>query len=245
MNDKAVNFIAKYTFPSVTRYNRNRMHKKILIPILIAILFFVIFRTKDDTAMPTRESGISEQSASTTARIPEGWQTYRDDTRGFSISYPADFEVSPNGENSIMIVKKVSEPGQGPSNFLYISTIMEGDTSRDGEIYNFNKTHLDSLVGMKINEKKPLAGESAALQEYITYKRLPDTTISGNTAQAYENMKPWEFPQGTKEYRYIVDQEDRTYLIGGYISTTSHSNYTIAEDVYKQILNTIQLPVVR
>jgi hypothetical protein len=217
------------------------MTKLIILIIALLILgisaYFYISERKHE--IPQNASQKEELSKVT---IPDGWQTYKNDELKFAISYPPGFEATQNGKYSVMIVKKVTEPGQGPYNFVYISVVPEGAQNNDGEIYNFNKTHLDSLLSIKVNEKGTLKGEAPELAEYITFTRLPDTEISGNFAATFINDKPWEFTMGTGEYRYVIDQQNRTYLIGGYISTTSHNSYSIPQDLYEQILRTIQLP---
>lgn len=217
------------------------MNKKILIPLLIVLLIFVVIRNKVHAPTKEREMAITQESASHT-RTPEGWKSYTDGKTQFSISYPSEFEISGYGFNTQRLVKKVGSPGQGPTNFIYISAVLEGDQNLEGQIYNFNKTHLDSLVSMEVGDTKPVAGETKELEQYITFTRLRDTTIGGNTAMAFVNMKPWEFPYGTKEYRYLVHQKDRTYIIGGYITMQKTDAYSISEKMFQDILQTLVLP---
>jgi hypothetical protein len=76
----------------------------------------------------------------------------------------------------------------------------------------------------------------------FTYQRKPDTQINGYTAQAFENLQPWEFPLGTKEIRYYVSVSDCMYQIGGYVDTTkSDQPGSITEELYNEIVATIQL----
>ncbi|CAN5184517.1 hypothetical protein BH09PAT2_BH09PAT2_05390 [soil metagenome] len=215
---------------------------KVLIAILIVILFFIIFHNRRGKTEPERKTEISTQSVSTSANNPKEWQVYKDETLQLSLSFPANFKVMKYSANSIIVVKNVANARQSPSNFIYFSVINKADDNNQRRIYNYNKNHLDSLLSMKINDEKPLAGESAGLDPYITYSRLPDTTISGNTAKIYMNLKPLDFPAGTKEYRYIVDQPTMIYLIGGYIAAPTTDVYSIEEKLYQQIISTIWLP---
>ena len=217
------------------------MNKKILFPLLTVLLLFVIIRNKVHAPTKQREMAITQESASHT-RTPEGWKSYTNGKTQFSISYPSEFEISEYGLNTQRLVKKVDSPGQGPTNFIYISTVLEGDQDKDGQIYNFNKTHLNSLVAMKVGDTKPVAGEAKELEQYVTFTRLPDISIGGNTAMTFVNIKPWEFPDGTKEYRYLVHQKDRTYIIGGYITTKEIDTYSISEKALQRILQTLVLP---
>ncbi len=215
--------------------------KYVVLFILITLLLFKIFNSKRDDATPERKSGITQESASTSARIPEGWQSYQNNSWGLSMHYPPAFEIQQNGENSILVVKKVPVSTQEATNFIYISAIEEGASYDDGEIYNYNKAQLHTLTRMDINDEKPLAGDSAGIKEHTIYKRLPDTVISGKTAQFFVNMKPWGFPMGTHEYRNIVVLDDRTFLIGGYISTVGHNEYSISKELFEGITRTILL----
>lgn len=182
------------------------------------------------------------QSTADTFVTPSDWKTYSDQNLDFSISFPPEFETVPNGENSLLVVKKVDEKGAGPANFIYISVVPKGSQTQEGQIYNYNKDHIDSLMTMQVSEKKILGGEDIGLSKYITFKRHPDNLISGNYAKVFTNSNPWEFPAGTKEYRYIVAQENVTYLIGGYLTTTDDHSYSISEELFDQILSTVKLP---
>lgn len=218
------------------------MYRNIFLGSLLLIVVIGIVISQSEVTAPTRTPAITEESAATASQGPTDWQTYKDNSLGFSISYPPAFEVTQNGYHSIMLIKKVTEPGQGPANFIYISTILKEDENKEGEIYNYNKTHIDSLIQLQVNEEKPVAGEAAELEQYVTFKRLTDTTIDGQKAMLFVNMKPWEFPLGTKEYRNLVQQKDRSYWIGGYIATTRNDDDSISEALYQQILSSITLP---
>src|SRR5688572_16668 len=100
--------------------------QRIIIGILIFIvvgLGFYFFDNRGAENLTARPSSTS--SLQPAQVIPSGWQTHRDERLNFSVSYPPDFEISPNGDNSILVVKKVTEPGQGPANFVYISVVPE------------------------------------------------------------------------------------------------------------------------
>jgi len=176
------------------------------------------------------------------ASIPAGWTTYSSQRCEYSLSYPEDMQISPNGTASRTLSIKVADPETGARNFMYISTIdPETQNLEDGSIYNYNPSEADLLLSLP-------AGESQALQEnpqtsaWFTYTHLPDRSIGGNTAQAYENTQPWEFPPGTREIRYYLVQDGCTYQIGAYVDTTeSDQPGAITQALFEQIVDTIQV----
>jgi hypothetical protein len=80
------------------------------------------------------------------------------------------------------------------------------------------------------------------MADWFTYARLPDMMLSSQTAQAYENTQPWEFPLGTKEIRYYLQGKGCTYLIGGYMATVGSGRPgAIDEELFDQIIATFRL----
>ena len=94
---------------------------------------------------------------------------------------------------------------------------------------------------MQVGEIKALH-EFAGSTEAFTYTRLADTTISGQAAKTFENIRPWEFPEGTKEIRYYLQTDEYTYLFGAYVNTngSTHSD-AITEELFDQIVSTFRL----
>ena len=111
----------------------------------------------------------------------------------------------------------------------------------NNDVYNYDPAEADILQNMQVGESKSLR-EDLNVESGFTYQRQPDTMISDHTAQTYENVQPWEFPGGTKEIRYYLSLNGCTYLIGGYLDTTrSNQPGAIMEDLYHQIVATVQL----
>ena len=82
----------------------------------------------------------------------------------------------------------------------------------------------------------------ADMVPWFTHTRLPDTTLSNQTAQTYENTRPWEFPAGTKEIRYYLQANGCTYLIGGYMATVdSGEPRAISQELFDEIIATFQV----
>lgn len=169
------------------------------------------------------------------------WQTYTNSEFGYSLKVPEEFEITPNGVNGMMFVKKSQEPGQGPTNFIYVSVVTPDFRNAEGEIYNYNSKDFSALALTEVGGRKSLVeGATPDLSSYFTYTRLEDITIDGATASAYLNSSPWEFPMGTKEYRYVIDKGDNIYVIGGYTGASDTPSYLITDDLFQEIVNSFK-----
>jgi hypothetical protein len=174
--------------------------------------------------------------------IPAGWQT---DTPalgcGFTISHPAELQGSQEGTYSWLIQIPVSELDQAARNFIYV-TAVPGDFQGGTEgAYNYDPAEADLLLGLQVGEAKALR-DAADTAPWFTYTRMADVTLSGQAAQAYENLQPWEFPPGTKEIRYYLKANDCTYQIGGYLAAPGSDQLgAIPEDLFNQVVATFQM----
>jgi len=176
------------------------------------------------------------------ALIPAGWATHTSQRCEYAISYPTEMQVTDNGAYSRILGFKLANPEEGARNFVYLSLIDQESPSMGEEIiYNYDPAEAEILLNMQVGESKAVR-EVANVASGFTYQRKPDTPISGQTAQTYENLQPWEFPGGTKEIRYYLSLNGCTYLIGGYLDTTrSDQPGAITEELFNQIVTTIRL----
>jgi len=195
----------------------------------------------DPRAKPTEAPTAALPTVTAEASVPSGWETHSNPRFNYSLSYPPGMEGADSGDYSWTLGMKLANPDEGARNFVYLSVIPAGFQSSGGDIYNYNTAEADVLLNM-------LAGESKSLREGLdtvdgfTYTRKPDTILSGQAARQYENTKPWEFPEGTKEIRYYVQTEAYTYLLGGYIDTTgSNQPGAITEALFNQIAATFRV----
>jgi hypothetical protein len=180
-------------------------------------------------------------TATTGATVPSGWKTQTSQRFAYAISYPPDMDGTDNGDYSWTLGIKLANLDAGARNFIYVSAIPKGFQSGGGEIYNYNTPETEILLNLQVGESQSLR-EGLDTAQGFTYTRQPDTTISGHTAQTYENSQPWEFPQGTKEIRYYLQTDEYTYLIGGYMDTTgSNQPGAITEALFNQIVSTFRL----
>lgn len=179
--------------------------------------------------------------------LPAGWTTHTSQQCEYTIGHPSDMQVIEQTPYSDLLVFSLADPEQGARNFLYVSVIapqiqdMASQGAYDHSVYNYDPAATGLLLNMQVGESKPVH-EVAALADSFTYQRLPDTTLGGQAARTYENLQPWEFPLGTKEIRYYVSLEECIYLVGGYMDTAgSDQPGTLSEDLFHQIVDTIQL----
>lgn len=136
---------------------------------------------------------------------------------------------------------KLTNPDAGARNFIYVSAIPKDFQSDGGHIYNYNTPESKILLNMQVGENKSMR-QDVTTAKWFTYSRKPDTTIGGQVAKMYENTEPWEFPKGTKEIRYYLQADEFTYLIGGYMdSTSSKQPGVITEALFNQIVSTFRL----
>ena len=137
-----------------------------------------------------------------------------------------------------------TQPSGPATNFIYISVIPDGFQNEPGAIYNYDPAATETLRNMQVGESRPLYDDPnlANFASSFTYTRLPDRTVSNQTAQTYENTQPLEFPPGTKEVRYYLTANGCTYLVGGYIATVgSGQPGAIDEELFDQIIATFRL----
>jgi hypothetical protein len=176
------------------------------------------------------------------ATLPSGWESYESQAPcGYAVDHPSEMQGASQGTYSWILSVSSTEPSGPATNFVYVSVIPDGFQAGSGEIYNYNPAETQTLLNMQVGETKSLR-ENLNIPQGFNYTRLPDTTLSNQAAQTYENTQPWEFPMGTKEISYILRANGCTYLIGGYLDTTGSTQFeAINEERFDQIIATFRL----
>lgn len=184
----------------------------------------------------------SSSTATTIELLPAGWVTHTSQRCEYEISYPQEMEVTDNGTYSDTLQFELANPEEGARNFAYVTVIDQDIQSLDVEAaYNYDPEEAETLLNMQVGESVMLH-EDLNVERGFTYQRIPDTQISSQAAQTYENLEPWEFPPGTKEMRYYISLDGCTYQIGGYLDTEgSELPGAISEALFDQIVSTIKL----
>jgi hypothetical protein len=178
----------------------------------------------------------------TEATLPSGWEAYTSQGQcRYDISHPAGMQMTSQGTYS-GILSTAASTSDGPvPNFIYVSVIPDGFQGEAGEIYNHDPAATEILLNMQVGESKSVHDNLDVAQGF-TYTRLPDTTLSDQSAQAYENSQPWEFPAGTKEIRYYLKANGCTYLVGGYMDTLGSSQTGAMDaELFNQIMSTLRI----
>jgi hypothetical protein len=180
-------------------------------------------------------------------QVPAGWVTHTGELCEYAISYPPEMQVTDQNAYSQLISVPMAESDAGSSNFIYVSVIPPEISEKVAagtylaDVYNYDPAATDTLLGIQVGESKS-SHPAPAMESGFTYQRLPDATLGGVTAMAFENAQPWEFPVGTKEIRYHASVDGCTYLIGGYTDTAGAAlPGAISEDLFQQIMATVRL----
>jgi hypothetical protein len=177
--------------------------------------------------------------------LPSGWETYTNEGQcGYAISHPAGMEGTSQAMHSWTLTHIATEPSGPVPNLVYISVIPGDFQGGPGIIYNYDPAATERLLNMQVGESGSLYDDPnlANMAPWFTYIRLPDMTLSNQTAQTYENTQPWEFPLGTKEIRYYLQANGCTYLIGGYMATVgSGEPGAISQELFEEIIATFQV----
>jgi hypothetical protein len=176
------------------------------------------------------------------ATLPAGWETYMSQGQcGYTLSHPADMEGASQNEYSWILSSTTTDPNGPFPNFVFVSVIPDGFQNEPGAIYNYDPGVTENLLKMQVGESKSLH-ENPDLASSFTYTRLPDTALSNQAVQMYENTQPWEFPPGTKEVRYYLRANGCIYLIGGYMDATGAGQAgAMNEELFDQIIATFRL----
>lgn len=186
-------------------------------------------------------------SATIEALTSAGWVTYTNQQCDYALSYPAEMQVTLQNSYSQIFRFNPADPDEAARNFIYVSVIVPEIQSMvkqgvyNHDVYNYDPISTEILLNMQVGESTPVH-MSPNMETWFTYERTPDTQVGVHTAQSYVNVRPWEFPAGTKEVRYYLSLNDCTYLIGGFMDTTGLSQPgAITEEIFHQIVATIQL----
>jgi hypothetical protein len=181
--------------------------------------------------------------------VPATWVTYNSANQqcGYAISYPPEIQITEQTPYSQTLGFKLPGLDAGIPNFIYMSVVtpeiqkMVEDGTYNHDVYNYDPAASEILENMQTGESKSVH-QTPGMETGFTFERKLDTQISSHVAQTYENIHPWEFPDGTKEIRYHLLSGGCIYLFGGYVNTTqSNQPGVIMENLFDQIIATVQV----
>lgn len=221
---------------------------KFYIFLAFAILTLGIIAAKSFKNSSTLElettidvTGAPDLSPTTSQDISTGdWQTYSKTNLGVIFKVPKDFKIEESGNYSVLASPSKNDDKVGMPRFFYVSVVPESYNESDVEvIYNYNTDDFSTLIQTKVSEKVSLT-YNKELQEWFTYERLEDKIVDGNTAKVFINKKPWEFPSGTEEIRYIFELPEKKIITGGYVDGPV-TNGLLPRTTFEEIIKTLEI----
>lgn len=227
----------------MANYIINYMKKTLIIVITAIAVILSIYLSSDLLGKnDTKEPSVTSEPASVAADLSKE-PIYTNETYGYSIKLPSTLEVEQMTPHSIQLVTKEKEIGQGPTNFIYISVIPQDMKESIGEIYNYYADDYNELINMtKQGSSISVTDvEQPDLDEWNTYTFANTVQIDGITAKVFENYKPWEFPNGTTETRYMFEKNGTRYLLGYYTGGDSVGKAAIDPRIANAIVHSFDL----
>lgn len=218
--------------------------KKILIIVItaIAVILYVYLNYGHLLKNESKTPYITIDPASVETDLSKE-PVYTNETYGYSIQLPSTLEVEQMTPHSIQLITKEKEIGQGPANFIYISVIPQDMKESIGEIYNYYADDYNELINMTKQGSSISVTDvdQPDLDEWNTYTFANTVQIDGITAKVFENYKPWEFPNGTTETRYMFEKNGTRYLLGYYTGGDSVGKAAIDPRIANAIIQSFDL----
>lgn len=235
--------MSKTNQPSVIiklQYMKNAGIFLLILLILGGATAFIIYKKKGPTPKKSDTSAppIIAQNETLT-----NWRTYENEL-GYRIKMPPNILVKTDiGEESVRLVPEKSSGEFGQPNYIYISVINRKNIEENNRIYNYNSEQFLKLMKMDIGSEQTIIPGQANIQGYkdwFMYKRLENTSINGVEARVFLNKKPWEFPLGVTEVRYIILTDNNVFILGAYFGGDVSYASLSWQDV-KQIVSTFKI----
>lgn len=218
------------------------MMKKIVVVIILILLALIAWK-KDAllSLQPQQGTTSSINQQVTNVKLPEGWKKHENKELGVNFATPADYEFEKNGDYSILATPPSNNQDKvGHARFFYVSVVPASLSNDDsGQIYNYSSSFYKKLLAIPVGEIKNLS-DIEGQKDWYMYERAGDEIFNGKTAKVFVNQRPWEFPNGTWEYRYIFELPEKTVITGAYIEGgPSDAPFTLP--VLQQIMDTLTI----
>jgi hypothetical protein len=187
--------------------------------LILALFAMGVFLSFNDKILPQQEVENKETITPIAAagQIPSGWIAFSSEELGVEFGVPPRFKIEKNGSNSVLANPPAGQDPAGNTRFFYVSVIPAALKNDDtAQVYNYSSSFNKKLLSIKVGEVKSLS-DNAGLMAWYNYERQPDEVFNGYAAKVFVNLKPWEFPAGTVEYRYIFEFAEKTVITGAYI----------------------------
>lgn len=190
--------------------------KKILILALILLAVVIIKNNwNEELSLIGGKNGEGQQVSTDSSKLLV--ETYTDSKNGYSIKLPSGFKTESEGDYSKRFMPDKPVMGVGPVNFLYVSVVTPAMKNSRGEIYNYDPDHFNKMVALKsVGESVSLVDSKTGLKEWYTYTLASVEEINGSKVRNFLNSKPWEFPKGTVENKFVYMTDKNIYILGYY-----------------------------
>jgi len=190
------------------------MKKLIIILITISLILLVAYKYVTNSKLGNDE--VNSPASVTSNNLIK--KVYSNPDLGFSINMPEDYKIVKEGDYSVRIMPDAEVLGMGPTNFVYISVVKPEMKNSLGEVYNYNSEQFEKLIALEnIGDYVDLSKNSpVGMGEWFTYTVVAVEDIDNGKVKNFQNLKPWEFPSGTTENRFIYGTEKNIYILGYY-----------------------------
>lgn len=203
--------------------------KKYLATLILVAVGIVVF-----ISLNTRRAQKPEPTQFQEPQSEGPVVNYTNEEHGYSLYLPDNLVAVPNGDFSTLFVPENQPIGPGPVNFLYISVVTPQNRDLLGEAYNYNLADYEKLISLdKVGEGVNLA-EGTGQEDWYMYTLVSVEDLDGVEAKRFENTRPWEFPGGTTETRFLYDTGKNIYILGYYTGGDSGAQIDPRE-AYKSI----------
>lgn len=187
--------------------------RKAVVGILVLVVLLVVAMALMDRAAvaPT----VEPTSAPELTTIEPN---YTDPDFGYRLYIPEGMAAEKQNKYSTLFYPEEQPMGPGPVNFIYISVVTPEMRNSNGEVYNYNPDHFEKLIALEnIGDSVNLAeGDVPNMAEWFTYTVVEEVGIDAGRSKNFENTRPWEFPGGTTENRFIYGTSGNIYILGYY-----------------------------
>ncbi|MBN1169012.1 hypothetical protein JXA63_03930 [Candidatus Woesebacteria bacterium] len=213
----------------------------VILIILGGVTVFILYKNgyifKQRSSTPTATAEISNEE------IPDDWRTYESEL-GYRIKMPTNMLVNTDvGEASVHLVPNVESGEFGTKNYVYISVVNREKIKDSNRVYNYNYEQFKNLMNINAGSTQSIISKVnnvPGYSEWFIYERLPNTLINGREARVFLNTKPWEFPLGVNELRFVITTDENLYIIGAYYNGDV-SYATLTKKDVEKIISTFKI----
>lgn len=187
-----------------------------LIAVMFTIAAIGAFYIKQGREYGLKKRVAEAQATIKPAKLPNSGQIYNNDRIGARLTLPNDFTARNYSPVSVFVEPETQAVTGKETRFVYVTVmrVNKEEELRDG--YNYSPDTYEKLQKMNVGDVTAI-NDAEGQEEWYTYQRLKDRRLADMTAKVFVNEKPWEFPSGTTEYRFLMQSSNRIIIVGGYV----------------------------